>query len=61
MPEDSQSYELKKMKSLLNRCEIVYTEVSKSFFKMDSFEQDMNRLLASKNSITTSSNLFKIL
>jgi hypothetical protein len=53
IPEDTQNYELKKLKCLLNRCEVVYTEVSKSYFKLESFEQDMDRLLASETSITT--------
>jgi DNA mismatch repair protein MSH2 len=45
IPDDTRSYELKKIKALLERCEVVYTETKKADFLTQSFEQDMKRLL----------------
>jgi DNA mismatch repair protein MSH2 len=57
---DENRYELDKIKKLLDRCEIVTTEVKKGFpslilasFKTANLEQDLDRLLESELSITS--------
>jgi DNA mismatch repair protein MSH2 len=51
LQDDAQSNEIQTIKAMLNRCDIIVTETKKSDFSLDSFEQDMNRLLADELSI----------
>ncbi|KAI9321135.1 muts domain V-domain-containing protein [Zopfochytrium polystomum] len=63
LPEDSTSYEIKKMQSILDRCGIVVTkrnEVSMQFDPKD-IEQDLNRLLADGIMINSLPGLIKYL
>ncbi|KAI9365943.1 muts domain V-domain-containing protein [Zopfochytrium polystomum] len=46
LPEDSTSYEIKKMQSILDRCGIVVTKRKRVQFDPKDIEQDLNRLLA---------------
>ncbi|KAJ3300092.1 MutS-like protein [Borealophlyctis nickersoniae] len=46
LPDDTQSYELKKISAILDRCGIVVTERKKGEFQLKDIEQDLSRLLA---------------
>ncbi|KAJ3048139.1 MutS-like protein [Rhizophlyctis rosea] len=45
IPDDTQSYELKKLNAILERCRIVVTERKKGEFQIRDIEQDLTRLM----------------
>ncbi|RKO91193.1 DNA mismatch repair protein muts, partial [Blyttiomyces helicus] len=57
IPDDSQSYELKKMVTILNRCQVVVTERKKVDFGIANVEQDLDRLIDGLGEERTASSL----
>ncbi|KAJ3389328.1 MutS-like protein [Entophlyctis sp. JEL0112] len=53
IPDDSATYEGRKIKAILDRCDIVTTICKKSNFETKDVEQDLNRLLAGESSVLT--------
>ncbi|KAJ8331868.1 MSH2 protein [Batrachochytrium dendrobatidis] len=47
MPDDSQNYDLKKIKAIVLRCDAIITERRKSEFNIQNIQQDLSRLLES--------------
>ena len=48
IPKESGNVELIKIKALLDRCDVTFTENERQSYSLDHFEQDMNRLLNEK-------------
>ncbi|KAI8812287.1 muts domain V-domain-containing protein [Cladochytrium replicatum] len=46
IPDDANNYDLKKIKKILDRCNVVITERKKADFTTKDIEQDLNRLLS---------------
>ncbi|KAJ3032339.1 MutS-like protein [Rhizophlyctis rosea] len=55
VPDDTQSYELKKIMAILERCGIVITERKKGDFATKNVEQDLSRLLELEENVRASS------
>lgn len=53
LPDDSNSYECRKIESILERCGIVVTRRKRAAFEVKDVEQDLNRLLADGVAVST--------
>ncbi|KAI8913720.1 muts domain V-domain-containing protein [Entophlyctis helioformis] len=53
IPDDSQSYDIKKIKAMLARCDIVATERRRPAFAAKDLEQDLGRLLVADTAIAS--------
>ena len=49
--EKQSDYDLSKIRTMLERCGVILTEIKSSYFNSKNIEQDLNRLLTSKYTV----------